>query len=790
MNAAFKVNGDQESVTLIINPPEEDEDSVHDPGGMKDSIPISNGGPHVNLKFETELSDEERSMTEEGTTYKQGHRESIESRKSFMKLMDTRLTQLAKKDHSVLFQSCNLGLTEKVKFLLEAGIPPDIKCNDKDLEYPLNAACFKGYHEVVKILIDYMEKHSMKECFKNTDKWGNTPLMCTALGSIRDTDNKSDIMNMKVDYFKCMEMLVQYKESFNIDAQNHSNNTALHFAVQLRKNMSYTKLLMSNGANFDIPNNNGVTQISKISYSMMEEILDSCIMNITPENIDNLSNENVNIKLDFSIFSNSSSEIKLIETIAQSSKLKKLLNHPLISVFRNIKWNKIKLLSIFNLCTYIAYFVFLMTYIVLFHIIDDIEMNDTYEQHELPVKIIIAIICIYMSFRELSQLYLLKLHYFMMLDNYLEMSLIGLTFYLLYYDCHIIASWVVMLSMVEVYFLIEKWHLSDQVAFYFSMFKMVFITISKLLLFLSILILAFSLNYILLSKGRNENSTINARSFGNAIIKVIVKSIGEIDFDLKGLNESKMSVTECLMLLIFIFVVILVSMNLMNAIAVSDLRKLRKEAEFECFKKRWEGIVCHDKSKESIFGRFLKDSSVFNCFPDKCLVIRPNRYPITWVKCKGHVCSIPRYCPILIVKNVVNYFKGLFGKIDNTNTYENKLNLCLNCREVWANEDHKCTHKHKTYLQDLPSKLEQVAVRHTKGKIVVKEKNEEKDLNIRLSKLCSEFNYMKKNIENIQKRVLLNEKKVKSKLSVERIETITEFIRGVLTEEAQDNLES
>ncbi|CAL4160721.1 unnamed protein product, partial [Meganyctiphanes norvegica] len=372
---------------------------------------------------------------------------------SFMVQLNTNiaLQQLAKTNHLGLYNSCNIGATEKVRLMLQERVRPDLKkSSDEKYEYPLNVACFKGYHEIVKILTDYMEYHNMTDCLKMTDTLGNTPLICTAIGSTQDTDNNINIMNKEIDHFKCMETLLKYRDSISIDAQNNSKNTALHYVVQMRKNASYSKLLISNGANFDIKNERGVTPISKISYPMMEEILDSCVMNNT---VDNISND---IKLDLSIFLHSSSEMKLVEAIMKSSQLKKLLSHPLISVFRSIKWKKIKQFSFFKLCSYVIYLLFLMTYVVLFHmhILDKKEMKDSmYENLKRPLKCILASYCIYMTFREIVQFFLLRFRYYKIIEKYLNILIILLTSKFLWYESSDIAPWVVLLSTIKLYFL-------------------------------------------------------------------------------------------------------------------------------------------------------------------------------------------------------------------------------------------------------------------------------------------------------------------------------------------------
>ncbi|CAL4160723.1 unnamed protein product, partial [Meganyctiphanes norvegica] len=298
-----------------------------------------------------------------------------------------------------------------------------------------------------------------------------------------------------------------------------------------------------------------------------------------------------------------------------------------------------------------------------------------------------------------------------------------------------------------------------------SMFKQVFKTIFKILLFGSFLILAFSLNFTILFHTDTgdffKNNTIYVRGFGDAILKVFVMSIGEVDYNYHKLTMLPGSAS--LMLLLFIFVVILVSMNLMNAIAISDLNELRKEAEFACNNRTLEYVLYYDIFRKTFLRQFIIDSSVFHCFPGKCVLITPDQFSVTWVKCNGHECSIQKYCPKFIrcpkfiLRNVINVIKRTYHNINNkTNLYiddyENKHTLCNNCREH-KTDDHKCVHRHKINLHNLPLKLEQVALRHSEGNMHVKEKIEEKDLNIQILNKIELIERKMLDIEKVLKKI-------------------------------------
>ena len=68
--------------------------------------------------------------------------------------------------------------------------------------------------------------------------------------------------------------------------------------------------------------------------------------------------------------------------------------------------------------------------------------------------------------------------------------------------------------------------------------------------------------------------------------KTLAMFVGELDFSDLPYHSSKLSPVTFLFLVVFVFAVMIVQMNLLSGLAVSDVRALQKNAEIESIRSR------------------------------------------------------------------------------------------------------------------------------------------------------------------------------------------------------------
>jgi ankyrin repeat protein len=114
-----------------------------------------------------------------------------------------------------LFFACFTGYLDVVKLLVENGATINVKNNDE--ETPLIYAVKKGDYSIVNYLV------SKEASLDDKDKNGNTALMLACIIG-RKAPNRED-------YIKCASILID--NGANVNVQNEDGNTALSYAIML-----------------------------------------------------------------------------------------------------------------------------------------------------------------------------------------------------------------------------------------------------------------------------------------------------------------------------------------------------------------------------------------------------------------------------------------------------------------------------------------------------------------------------------------------------------------------------
>ncbi|CAL4178711.1 unnamed protein product, partial [Meganyctiphanes norvegica] len=622
-----------------------------------------------------------------------------------------------KRDQDLFYKICSDGLTELAYCLIDADADPFLEFNG-DEKLPIHIASRHGYHNLLNLLLKKMDDRGegkLRRGLQMTNKWEKLTIH-NVVRSVRKknkNEKRKEEECPEIDYYKCLEILLKYKEHYNIDAQDCAGNTALHYASQLRDDQRFTKLLLLNGAQMTIKNNKHITAKSIIVPSLIEEVLDDCI---TAEGDDSVEDD-LKITIDLSIFSHrhdseTKTETDLLTALKESSTHKHLLTHPVISTFLYIKWQNIKTLWYTNLFFYMMFFACLISYICCY----TESESPNYIARNFSLKIVISVMSVYMVLREIVQLCIFKLSYFKSFDNLLEISLLALTALLLYYPDssfhHEFSAWIVVGSILEFILLIGKCPLF-QSTIYITMFKRVtshFLRIIAVLFFW--IILAFSLSFFILFRGKiislNKNATssdgdVSFMTFKKAFMKTIVMSTGELEYKDTVMDlYMPYPLSSKLLLTLFIFVIVFVTVNLMNGIAVSDIKSIQKEAKNHAIMAEAECIIGINETLCKLikmpyydcFKRLWNYCLIFDdCLIKKRVSIFPNRhYESIWATCDGHRCRLSNihHCPYYFWLNIWNC-KELLHQLSYV-TQCKKCNIYYDTR-VYTTAKHRCDGK-------------------------------------------------------------------------------------------------
>ena len=225
----------------------------------------------------------------------------------------------------------------------------------------------------------------------------------------------------------------------------------------------------------------------------------------------------------------------------------------------------------------------------------------------LSLYYVITGLLILLILREMFQLSVSLKRYIFTLENWLEIFMIILAAIILFVPdekfanpCDVkrhLAAISILLSWSEMITLVARHPRLSRYNIYVTMFYKVLKTFFFFLVWYSFFVIAFGLGfYIMLHKDiPGYDVTDDDYTFFNypwlTLIKTSTMFVGEIEFaDIPIDIESKMSPVGYLFLLAFVFLILVVLMNLLNGLAVSDTGIIRDKAEIVSFISRVETI--------------------------------------------------------------------------------------------------------------------------------------------------------------------------------------------------------
>ncbi|XP_053680625.1 transient receptor potential cation channel protein painless [Anopheles nili] len=489
------------------------------------------------------------------------------------------------------------GKLASAKILIEHKLQNDRFVGDMDvLSGLLEKCCNRGDVAILKWLLDIIPMEEVD--FVNKD----SPLSLLA----KQIDLNKD--KNKCPFFESIKKLLD-DDRVEVDKVDITHCTALHYAVRYKID-HVQELLLAKGAYVGAKNKLGELPISDMDSLLLEKHLDTCV----DDNHKKPGDENYEVKINFKNFvplvhkqkhtkrqsaafnrGSYEDEMRPIVHMAQSSSLKRLLRHPVISSILLLKWLKLVCFFYINLLICTIFFVSFTMYVVF-----------CYGRDDAPFKLLFYGLSLigwfYLILRELIQFLLNMRVYLKSLENGMEVLLIITSGAVLSRDFddefrRVASSCVILLAALEFLLLVGTLPVLS-ISTHMVMLKTVSKNFLKCLILYSIILLAFAFSFYTLfrvngstqsesSQAEKDASTTSQgdadddqfNQFGEvplALMKTAVMLTGE--FEAANIKFQHSNLTYVVFAL-FLFFVSIVLFNLMNGLAVSDTAAIKSEAE-------------------------------------------------------------------------------------------------------------------------------------------------------------------------------------------------------------------
>jgi ankyrin repeat protein len=294
-------------------------------------------------------------------------------------------------------------------------------------------------------------------------------------------------------------------------------------------------------------------------------------------------------------------EMDFLYYISRSNEHRKLMDHPIITSFLHMKWQRVKLYFYINLSIYLTFALLLNSYILLKvaenrangsesvispNITQMTESNSTNTRFQFALWVFILLFLLYFTLRELLQIALSPDVYFTNYENILDFSVIFFSGYILFSPeweepfvvITIIASWSELILLTG-----RLPNLSTNI----EMLKTVSLNYFWFLLSYIFLLIAFAFSFYSVLHKNTGHSSIKYNEpddlhfFTNpymSVMKTFVMMMGEFDSD-SMVTKMSNSPTYCCLFALFVFIIAMVLLNLLTGLAVSDTQAIKSNAE-------------------------------------------------------------------------------------------------------------------------------------------------------------------------------------------------------------------
>ena len=353
--------------------------------------------------------------------------------------------------YTFLQYAADQGNEKLVDFLLEKNANPNLASKNYRIP-PLVLAAHHGYWKVIQAFkSSYLNNDHSRINFAARDTIKNE----TVLHKILKGESKSSINAEFRDYDKCLDLLLEDRMKRAIlpavNATDQLGNTPLHLAAFLKNDDAIRKLLRFE-ANIGIKNLKMESAITFISPDLMEEFLDSCLLDyglVSDEHfqlefkysflgppfnpiyneVDD-SNDALELNEDFDNENLKGHEVeKSYEDLPEAEPLwymtqspdhRALLAHPVITSFLCLKWRRIRMYYYSNLTMYLLFLACITAYL----------LSATKGTDNVGLRIVTLVCASALMLREAFQALVSPRRYFFNIENLLEVVMLAFTIYL------------------------------------------------------------------------------------------------------------------------------------------------------------------------------------------------------------------------------------------------------------------------------------------------------------------------------------------------------------------------
>ena len=316
-------------------------------------------------------------------------------------------------------------------------------------------------------------------------------------------------------------------------------------------------------------------------------------------------------------------ETETLACLANSSKHQYLLKHPVLVLFLMIKWKHLNFAYTANLLFYLTFVAFITAYI--YFVYDDetaLKCNDGtlfYNPSVDRLWYIVTILLTMLMMREGYQLSFSFTKYILAVVNWLEIILISLSSIMLFHnpnECNmekkrIFAASLILVSWSVLYTMLLRHPKFTFLNVYFTMFAKVGWTFIKFLFCYGIFIIAFGIGFhILLNNkpntdkatdandiythehnNRNETKFPYYNKIGSSLFITFSMLVGELYISDSPENTPY---GYLMFLTSFVFIIVMVMMNLLNGLAVRDIREIKNKSKIYAYKTQIETLATYE----------------------------------------------------------------------------------------------------------------------------------------------------------------------------------------------------
>merc|ERR1719232_671791 len=241
---------------------------------------------------------------------------------------------------------------------------------------------------------------------------------------------------------------------------------------------------------------------------------------------------------------------------------------------------------------------------------------------------------------EIFQLMVSIKRYFFQMENWIENATIALGFVILYNNPEEfavnrnLAAIAIFLSWSRMITLIGKHPKNNHLNIYVTMFFKVLWSFFRFLSWYGLFIIAFGLSFFIMlhedkksTENTNQDDDEDKYEYFNttflSIVKTMTMFVGELEFSDIPINlDSFLMPVNYLFFLTFVFLIVVVLMNLLNGLAVSDTGVIQEQAEIYSYLSRVETISYLESVLLGDPFDFLSNVPRFLTFLPSCSVFR------------------------------------------------------------------------------------------------------------------------------------------------------------------------